>query len=254
MTLEARALCAFHGRIPALHEVDVAVPPSGIVTVVGPNGAGKSTLLAALMGRLPMSGEVRLDGTDLRFVSPERRVAMGLSLVPEQRDLFGTMSVADNLELGAFCWRRAGRRAIAAEMERVYALFPRLGERHAQLAHTLSGGERQMLALGRALMARPRILLLDEPSLGLAPLVVRDIFATVRRLQAQGVAILLVEQNARAAFEVADHAYVLEMGRVSLQGPAAEVARDARVADSYLGRAAAPSAAIESMPPEKLAA
>ncbi|MFS2051489.1 ABC transporter ATP-binding protein, partial [Variovorax sp. CT11-76] len=158
MTLEARALCAFHGRIPALHEVDVSVPPSGIVTVVGPNGAGKSTLLAALMGRLPMSGEVRLDGTDLRFVSPERRVAMGLALVPEQRDLFGTLSVADNLELGAFCWRRAGRRAIAAEMERVYALFPRLGERHAQLAHTLSGGERQMLALGRALMARPRIL------------------------------------------------------------------------------------------------
>lgn len=254
MSLHARALCAFHGRIPALHQVDVEVPASGIVTVVGPNGAGKSTLLAALMGRLPLTGQVTLDGVDLRFVSPERRVAMGLALVPEQRDLFGSMSVADNLELGAYCWRRAGRRAIAAEMDRVYALFQRLGERRAQQAHTLSGGERQMLALGRALMARPRILLLDEPSLGLAPLVVRDIFAIVKQLRQQGVAILLVEQNARAAFEVADHAYVLEMGRVSLEGPAGEVARDARVADSYLGRPAASAAALEPKLVARLAA
>jgi len=235
-SLEANALCAYYGKMAAVRDVTLRIASGQIVTVVGPNGAGKSTLLAALMGQRTVTGQIALNGMDLRFASPERRVAMGMALVPESRDLFTTMTVEDNLVLGAFGWRREGRQAIRREMEAVYDLFPRLHERRLQVAGTLSGGERQMLALGRALMSRPRILMLDEPSLGLAPLIVVDIFRAIGRLKASGVGVLLVEQNARAAFQVADYAYVLEMGEVRLQGDAATVAADPRVADSYLGR------------------
>jgi branched-chain amino acid transport system ATP-binding protein len=186
------------------------------------------------MGLLPSRGRVVFDGQDLTRVPAEERVAMGISLVPEQRDLFGTMSVADNLALGAF---RRGRGEIPARLERVYALFPRLEERHRQEAGTLSGGERQMLAMGRALMARPRLLMLDEPSLGLAPLIVRDILQTVSELRDDGVSILLVEQNARAALRIADHGYVMELGAATMRGPAGELAADPRVAEIYLGAA-----------------
>lgn len=232
----ARGLSAFYGKVAALDDIDLNVCAGEIVTVVGPNGAGKSTLLGALMGRIRIDGCVSLRKADLRYIPPERRVSMGLALVPETRDLFGSMSVEDNLLLGGFSWRKAGRHALSQELQKVFELFPRLEERRRQTAHTLSGGERQMLALGRALMSRPRVLMLDEPSLGLAPLVMREIFATISRLRQTGVALLLVEQNARAAFEIADYAYVLEMGCVSFHGPAADVASDPRVEDSYLGR------------------
>jgi len=207
-----------------------------IVTVIGPNGAGKTTLLAAIAGLLPARGTLRYDGDDARSIAVEERVARGLVLVPEKRELFASMSVADNLALGAFARRRdAGNRA---RLDDVYARFPRLADRRAQLAGTLSGGERQMLALGRALMARPRLLMLDEPSLGLAPLVVREIFSIIAALRATGVSILLVEQNARAALQVADHGYVLETGELALEGPSQELTANPRVAATYLGQGA----------------
>jgi branched-chain amino acid transport system ATP-binding protein len=205
------------------------------VSIIGPNGAGKSTTLNALMGVLPARGRIVFDGQDLSETTLEERVMLGLALVPERRELFGSMAVEDNLVLGGYRamkqrvpqWRR--------EIERVYALFPRLKERRTQLAGTLSGGERQMLALGRALMSTPRLLMLDEPSLGLAPLIVREIFATIERLRAQGTSILLIEQNARAALAVSDHGHVLETGAFALQGPAEQLAGDPRVIETYLG-------------------
>jgi branched-chain amino acid transport system ATP-binding protein len=206
-----------------------------VVTVIGPNGAGKSTMLNALMGVLPFKGAVVFDGKDVATLSLEERVMDGLALVPERRELFGTMPVEDNLLLGG--WRAMKLRMPdrERELDRVYGLFPRLKERRTQLAGTLSGGERQMLAVGRALMSRPKLLMLDEPSLGLAPLVVREIFRIIETLRASGVSILLVEQNARAALDVADYAYVLETGELRLQGPASELAHDPRVIDTYLG-------------------
>jgi branched-chain amino acid transport system ATP-binding protein len=183
------------------------------------------------MGILPQSGRIRFDGIDIAGIEIEDRVAAGLSLVPEHRELFGTMSVEDNLQLGAF--RNA--KAAAQSFERVYALFPRLKERRQQLAGTLSGGEQQMLAMGRALMGEPRLLMLDEPSLGLAPLIVADIFKTVGELRAAGVSVLLVEQNAKAALQIADRAYVMELGSFILDGAADAVAADPRVIASYLG-------------------
>jgi len=206
--------------------------------VIGPNGAGKSTLLNAVMGVLPSKGAIRFEGAALGARGIEARVQAGMSLVPEKRELFATMSVEDNLRLGAFRFRRQGRAAATAGLDTVFTLFPRLRERSRQAAGTLSGGERQMLAMGRALMARPRLLMLDEPSLGLAPLIVRDIFRTIVQLRAEGVAILLVEQNARAALQVADRGYVLETGRVTLQGDSATLAADGRIVDMYLGAAA----------------
>jgi branched-chain amino acid transport system ATP-binding protein len=206
-----------------------------VVTVIGPNGAGKSTLLNAIMGVLPARGELVFDGADLARDSLEQRVMRGLALVPERRELFGSMPVEDNLVLGAFRRFRLRQPGWRDELERVYALFPRLKERRAQLAGTLSGGERQMLAIGRALMSGPRLLLLDEPSLGLAPLVVRDIFRVIGQLRATGVTLLLVEQNARAALEVADYGYVLETGEIALEGAAQDLARDPRVIETYLG-------------------
>ena len=205
-----------------------------IVTVIGPNGAGKTTLLAALMGLLPSKGESRYEGQDLRALITEERVRRGICLVPERRELFTEMTVADNLILGAYT-RWKDRAAVQRDLQDVYARFPRLLERRGQLAGTLSGGERQMLALGRALMAKPQLLLLDEPSLGLAPLIVREIFRIVIGLRELGVSILLVEQNARAALETADYGYVLETGSIVHSGPAASLAHDPRV-DRQLSR------------------
>jgi branched-chain amino acid transport system ATP-binding protein len=233
--LEVENLHVRYGRVEALSGVSLAVPPGAIVTVIGPNGAGKSTLLNALMGLLPCAGgRVRYAGA-APPAAVEDRVAAGMSLVPERRELFASMSVRDNLLLGAYARVRAGDRHATAQIDEVYQRFPRLHERREQLAGTLSGGERQMLAIARALMARPRLLMLDEPSLGLAPLIVRDILRIVASLRESGVAILLVEQNARAALQVADYGYVIETGTVVLAGPAEQLARDERIVASYLG-------------------
>lgn len=233
--LNVKGLHAGYGRAEVLSGLNLRLPEGSVVTVIGPNGAGKSTMLNALMGVLPSTGSVLFDGEDIAALSLEERVMKGLALVPEKRELFTTMSVADNLILGGFRPMRLGQRDWRDELDKVYALFPRLKERREQLAGTLSGGERQMLALGRALMARPKVLMLDEPSLGLAPLVVKDILRIVAKLRDTGVSILLIEQNARAALEVADYGYVLETGEIALEGPAAELAHDPRVVETYLG-------------------
>jgi branched-chain amino acid transport system ATP-binding protein len=235
--LRIRDLHAGYGRAEVLHGIDLQADQGSVVTVIGPNGAGKSTLLNALMGVLPAKGVIEFKGQPISALSLEERVMLGIALVPEKRELFGTMPVEDNLVLGAFRQVRLRNKQWRDRIDEVYTLFPRLKERRAQLAGTLSGGERQMLAVGRALMSRPTLLMLDEPSLGLAPLVVQEIFRTVDALRATGVTILLVEQNARAALEVADHGYVLEMGSVSLEGKAQELAVDSRVIDTYLGAA-----------------
>jgi branched-chain amino acid transport system ATP-binding protein len=232
--LRADDVSVSYGRVEAVRGVSLVLRAGQIVTVIGPNGAGKTTLLGALMGLLPYRGTVFYDGADLRRLDVEDRVERGISLVPERRELFGDMTVADNLVLGAYAQRRRGA-ALRQRMDAVFARFPRLAERRAQVAGTLSGGERQMLALGRALMSQPRLLMLDEPSLGLAPLIVREIFAIIAGLRDLGVAILLVEQNARAALETADFAYVLETGAVGAHGKAAELIHDPRVVATYLG-------------------
>ena len=233
--LEVRGLCVAYGKVEAVHQAGLRVEEGRIVTVIGPNGAGKTTLLAALMGMLPARGSVSYAGEEITRVEPEQRVSRGLCLVPERRELFAAMTVEDNLVLGAFHRYRKRDKTIASDFEQVYQLFPRLQERRRQLAGTLSGGERQMLALGRALMSRPRLLMLDEPSLGLAPLIVRDIFRVIAGLRETGVSILLVEQNARAALQVADYGYVLETGEIVLEGPSADLASNPRVIESYLG-------------------
>jgi branched-chain amino acid transport system ATP-binding protein len=232
--LEVRDLHAGYGRIEVLHGVGLAVAERQLVAIVGPNGAGKSTLMAAIMGLLPRQGEVRLLGAPAG--PTEAMVAAGAVLVPETRALFTDMTVYDNLLLGFYPRHRAGARDSDAALREVFAIFPHLAERRRQMAATLSGGERQMLALGRALMARPRLLLLDEPSLGLAPRIVRDIFGVLVRLRAAGLAILLVEQNARAALAISDYAHVLEMGEMVLAGPSAALADHPRVMASYLGK------------------
>jgi len=233
--LDVRDLHAGYGRAEVLHGIDLQAAPGSVITVIGPNGAGKSTLLNALMGVLPSRSQIDYQGKPIGALTLEERVMQGIALVPEKRELFGTMPVEDNLVLGAFRQVRLRNAQWRSQIEQVYELFPRLKERRTQLAGTLSGGERQMLAVGRALMSRPTLLMLDEPSLGLAPLVVQEIFRTVSQLRATGVTILLIEQNARAALEVADYGYVLEMGSVSLHGPAHELAKDPRVIDTYLG-------------------
>jgi len=236
--LELRQVSVAYGKVEAVHGVSLTIAQGSIVTVIGPNGAGKTTLLGAIMGLLPSSGAIFYAGASLAGIAVEERVAMGLCLVPEQRELFAAMSVADNLELGAFSRYRAGDRTIMHTREEIYARFPRLAERRGQLAGTLSGGERQMLALGRALMAKPTLLLLDEPSLGLAPLIVKETFSIIAALRRSGVAVLLIEQNARAALHVADYGYVLETGEVAIEGDSAALANDARVAATYLGQVA----------------
>jgi len=235
--LEVRDLHVRYGKVEAVGGIDLVVEPGRIVTVIGPNGAGKTTSLAAIMGLLPSSGTIHFDGDIEALPDVERRVARGMTLVPEKRELFGSMSIEDNLLLGAFLRHRRGARDIPATLEEVYALFPRLKERRRQAAGTMSGGERQMLAIGRALMAKPKLLMLDEPSLGLAPLIVREIFRIIAELGRRGIAILLVEQNARAALQAADHAYVLENGVVKLEGPAETLRNEPRVVESYLGLA-----------------
>jgi branched-chain amino acid transport system ATP-binding protein len=234
--LDVENLCVSYGRVEALHRVSLKVHAGEIVTVIGPNGAGKTTLLSAIMGILPCtSGRIAFLGTEQGEIEVERMVAMGMTLVPEKRELFGAMSVEDNLLLGAFMRRRLGFRDEQETLAGVFKIFPRLKERRNQHAGTLSGGERQMLAVGRALMAKPKLLMLDEPSLGLAPLIVREIFHIVANLRKTGVAILLVEQNARAALQVADTGYVLETGEVAMSGPSDELEGNPRVVESYLG-------------------
>jgi branched-chain amino acid transport system ATP-binding protein len=223
-----------YGKVEAVRGVSLALERSQIVTVIGPNGAGKTTLLAAAMGLLPSRGHMSFDGTDLHELDVEARVEQGFCLVPERRELFADLSVEDNLLLGAYA-RRRDRRAVRQSLDQVYARFPRLQERRRQTANTLSGGERQMLALGRALMAKPRLLLLDEPSLGLAPLIVREIFHIIASLRELGVSILLVEQNARAALETADFGYVLETGEMVHSGPASSLMHDPKLIATYLG-------------------
>ena len=235
--LEVRELRAGYGKAEVLHGLNLQAQKGQVITVIGPNGAGKSTLLNSLIGLLPARGTLHYNGQDISELSLEERVLMGIALVPEKRELFGTMTVEDNLELGGFRQMRMGNPRWRDRMQDVFDLFPRLKERRLQLAGTLSGGERQMLAVGRSLMSRPEVLMLDEPSLGLAPLIVKEIFSIIETLKQTGVTIVLVEQNARAALAVADHGYVLEMGEVSLHGPAAELAQDSRVIDTYLGAA-----------------
>ena len=233
--LQVKGLRAGYGRAEVLHGIDIEVQPGGVITVIGPNGAGKSTLLNTLMGILPGQGTITFRGEDITALTLEERVMNGMALVPEKRELFGTMPVEDNLLLGGFRQMRLGNAKWRSKLDDVYSIFPRLQERRTQLAGTLSGGERQMLAVGRALMSSPDLLMLDEPSLGLAPLIVREIFSIIERLRQTGVTIVLVEQNARAALQVADYAYVLETGQIAMQGPAHELADDPRVIEAYLG-------------------
>jgi branched-chain amino acid transport system ATP-binding protein len=232
--LEVSGFCVDYGKVRALSDAALHVDAGSIVTVIGPNGAGKSTLLNAIMGVLPSTGQLKVNGK-AELGAIESRVARGMSLVPEKRELFATMTVEDNLLLGGYVRLDMRGRGAEDTQAEVYRLFPRLLERRKQLAGTLSGGERQMLAIGRALMAKPKLLMLDEPSLGLAPLVVREIFHIISGLKQSGVGILLVEQNARAALQVADYGYVLETGRITLHAAASELMHDERVAATYLG-------------------
>jgi branched-chain amino acid transport system ATP-binding protein len=230
--LDVRDLCVSYGRAQVVHDVSIAVTQGALVTVIGSNGAGKTTLLNAIMGLLRAKGRIGFRDAEIGAVPLESRVQSGLCLVPERRELFADMPVEDNLLLGGFRRSRTERKQT---MDEIYARLPRLKERRQQLAGTLSGGERQMLAMGRALMARPVLLMLDEPSLGLAPRIVRDVFHILTDLRKSGVSILLVEQNARAALEVADYAYVMELGVITTQGSPADIAGDPRLVESYLG-------------------
>jgi branched-chain amino acid transport system ATP-binding protein len=228
-------LHAGYRGVEAVRGISLSVKAGEIATVIGANGAGKTTLLNAIMGVLPARGTVTFCGQALNRLPPEERVSLGLSLVLERRELFATMSVEDNLQLGGFRFWGRPKATAASALEEVFTIFPRLKERRRQLAGTLSGGERQMLAMGRALMSKPRLLMLDEPSLGLAPLIVRDIFRVISGLKDRGAAILLVEQNARAALEIAGYCYVIENGLCTIAATSAELRADARVIESYLG-------------------
>ena len=231
--LRVTALESRYGRIPALKGIDLRVGAGELVALVGANGAGKTTLLRAISGVQPIAaGRIEFCGEDVTAAPPEARVRRGMVQVPEGRQVFGPLSVVDNLRLGAY---RRARAESAASLERVYAMFPDLAERRAQPAGTLSGGQQQMLAMGRALMARPRLLLLDEPSMGLAPRLVAGIFACIQALRDADLALLLVEQNARAALAIADRGYVLETGRIVLAGTGAELLADEGVRTAYLG-------------------
>jgi len=224
-----------YGRLLAVDDVSLEARAGEVTTVIGPNGAGKTSLVNAIMGLVPHEGSLAFPAWPEASRSIEARIRARISLVPETRDLFGPMSVLDNLRLGAFALRREAGFDMASRLAEIFALFPRLAERRDQRADTLSGGERQMLALGRALMLRPKFLMLDEPSLGLAPMIVAEMFRIIQRLKGGGVSILLIEQNARAALRISDRAYVLENGAVHLAGKASDIAADPRVIDAYLG-------------------
>jgi branched-chain amino acid transport system ATP-binding protein len=231
-----------YDRLIAVSDVSLQAHAGEVTAVIGPNGAGKTSLVNAVMGLVPFDGRLAFPAWPRAVRSTEARVRAGISLVPETRDLFGPMTVFDNLRLGAFAARDERGFDMADRLDGIFRLFPRLAERRGQRADTLSGGERQMLALGRALMLRPRFLMLDEPSLGLAPLIVAEMFRVIARLRDDGVSILLIEQNARAALRVSDRAYVLENGAVRAHGRAADIAADPRVIEAYLGGAMAPAA------------
>ena len=233
--LEVAQLRASYGKVQALHDINLRLERGSIATVIGPNGAGKSTLLNAIMGVLPAQGEIRYRGRAVERYSLEQRVLEGIALVPERRELFSTMSVEDNLLLGGFRRLRLRQAQPLDQLATVFEMFPRLKERRRQLAGTLSGGERQMLAIGRALMAKPELLMLDEPSLGLAPRIVKEILQIVSELRSAGISVLLVEQNARAALQTADYGYVLELGKVTMQGVSAQQAGDRQEMQDYLG-------------------
>jgi len=234
MMLEVRGLHAFYGQIQALHGLDFALPEGGVITLLGANGAGKTTTLRALCGMVRMAGEIRFDGKPINGRATEDIVRLGIAHVPEARGTFVRMTVEENLRLGAMT--RHDHAAIATDIEEVYSVFPRLKERRRQQAGTLSGGEQQMLAVGRGLMLRPRLMLLDEPSFGLAPLIVAELFAILRRLNRERhVAMLIVEQNAALALDLAEEAYLLETGRIVMAGPAHEIAKDEAVRRAYLG-------------------
>lgn len=240
IVLNTDNLSARYGKVEALRNANIQVRAGQIVTVIGPNGAGKSTLLNAIMGVLPAPGQtegkIHYQGRDVSHDAVEQRLGQGLALVPEKRELFSTMTVEDNLVLGAYRRRKAGW-SYRDGLESIYTTFPRLKERRLQLAGTMSGGERQMVALGRALMSNPQVLMLDEPSLGLAPRVMAEVFQVISRLRETGVATLLIEQNSRAALQVSDYGYVLEVGDITLEGKAADLAKNPKVVEAYLGAA-----------------
>jgi branched-chain amino acid transport system ATP-binding protein len=240
--LEVERFTVRYGRLVAVKEVSLQANAGEVTAVIGPNGAGKTSLVNAIMGLVPFEGRLAFPAWPQAVRSIEARIAARISLVPETRDLFGLMSVFDNLRLGAFAERGKRGFDMQARLAEIFALFPRLAERREQRADTLSGGERQMLALGRALMLRPAFLMLDEPSLGLAPMIVAEMFHIIERLRTEGVSILLIEQNARAALRISDRAYVLENGAVRLSGRASDIAADARVVDAYLGGSMVPAA------------
>jgi branched-chain amino acid transport system ATP-binding protein len=234
--LSVRGLAVDYGHVHALHSIDFDLVAGQITTLVGANGAGKTTVLMALSGLVSKAaGRVVFEGQDITALAPHRIVASGLVQVAEGRATLTTLTVRENLDLGAYT-RRDGGAARARSLDHVYSLFPRLAERATQMAGSLSGGEQQMLAIGRALMAQPRLLLLDEPSMGLAPLIVQDIFRTLKAINAEGLTVLLVEQNVRQALKLAQRAYVLENGRIALHGTAAELLGDPRVQAAYLGQ------------------
>lgn len=234
MLLELKNIVASYGNIKALKGISLSVEEGKIVTLIGANGAGKSTTMKTIMGVMkPGEGDILFEGKSIRGKKPYQVVSEGVVLVPEGRQILQTMTVAENLEMGAY--QRKDKAGIAEDMEKVFAQFPRLKERAGQYGGTLSGGEQQMLAIGRAMMARPKVMLLDEPSMGLAPLVVQQIFDVVREINQNGTTVLLVEQNARKALAIADYAYVMETGRIVLEGPAQEVAANPSVMAAYLG-------------------
>ncbi len=233
--LELRGVRTFYGAIEALKGISLKVEEGEVVALLGSNGAGKSTTLRTISGLLrPREGEIRFQGQSIAGLPPDEIVKLGIVHVPEGRRIFGPLTVEENLEMGAFL-ARGQKKRIQEDLARVYDMFPRLKERRRQLAGTLSGGEQQMLAVGRALMARPKLLMLDEPSMGLAPNLVQFIMQTVREINRQGVTVLVVEQNARSALRLASRAYVMETGRITLEGPAAELARNEQVVAAYLG-------------------
>jgi branched-chain amino acid transport system ATP-binding protein len=236
--LRIKNLHAYYGRIKALDIVSLHVQSGEIVSLIGANGAGKTTILNTISGLIRCSqGEIKFEDREINKLRPEKVVAAGISQVPEGRQIFGPLTVQENLELGAFLrFKKKEKEAIARDLDWVFQLFPRLKERYGQIAGTLSGGEQQMLAIGRALMAKPKLLLLDEPSMGLAPLIVKDIMNTVSELRRNGMTVLMVEQNARASLTISDRGYVLETGRVVLQGPSDELMNDSDVKRAYLGK------------------